>query len=393
MEENNGKKNALVVTTVASTLDHFCRNDISTLQKTYNIHVAANFCLGSNTSLERVQKFKSELIGKNVSVNHINMSRSPVSKENLFAYQQLRNLINCYSFEIIHCHTPIAAMLVRLAARHARKKGTKVIYTAHGFHFFKGAPLKNWLLYFPIEWLLSRYTDLLITINKEDYARAKKYFKAEKVEIIPGVGIDISKFSRPLMDRLEKRKELGLPKDSLVVLSVGELNKNKNHEIVIKAISQLKDPRIHYVICGQGPLDNYLKILSHKLGMENKILFLGYRLDVEEIYKAADIFLFPSKREGLGLAALEAMASGLPIITSNIHGIVDYSVNGVTGFTCNPEDVDGFVNALLKLVNNKEIRDEIGKNNGRAVKKFDVSNSKRKMEKIYSEVIINNESG
>lgn len=186
-----------------------------------------------------------------------------------------------------------------------------------------------------------------------------------------------------VVDESAKRRELGLPEDAIIVLSVGELNKNKNHETVIKAIAKINNPNVYYVICGQGVLENYLRDLTKELGLEKQVHLLGFRKDIPEICKGSDLFVFPSLREGLGLAALEAMASGLPIITSNVHGIVDYSVDEVTGYSCSPADVDGFADAMRKLINNTDLRIEIGCKNIDIVKKYDINLITNEMRKIY----------
>lgn len=376
-------KKALVVTTVASTIDQFCMNDINILNKSYSVQVAANFTIGNNTSNERIKEFKKELKEKNIIVNEMNYNRNPFSKDNFLAYKEIKKLINQNSFELIHCHTPVAAMLVRLAARKARKKGTKIIYTAHGFHFFKGAPIKNWMLFYPIERWLARYTDVLITINKEDYNTAKKSFKAGRVEYIPGVGIDTEKFNEVVIDKSVKRKELGIPDNAFLVLSVGELNKNKNHETVIKAIAKLNNPNVYYVICGQGILGGYIKNLIKQLGLEKQVKLLGYRRDIAEISKASDVFVFPSFREGLSVALMEAMALGLPVICSKIRGNVDLieDVNG--GYLVEPDDIDGYVKSLDKLIQNDALIESMSSYNQKIIKDFDIYNVKRDMEKIY----------
>ncbi|MFE4350594.1 glycosyltransferase family 4 protein [Peribacillus butanolivorans] len=379
-------KKSLVVTTVASTLDQFCMNDIYTLQKTHKIYVIANFNIGNNTSKERVTEFKGELQSKGIILNDVNINRNPFNKCNLSAYQEIKKLIEKNSFDIIHCHTPVAAMLVRLAARKVRKKGTKVIYTAHGFHFFKGAPIKNWILYYPVERWLSRYTDTLITINIEDFERAKKSLKAKKVKYIPGVGINVKRFEQVDVNKLAKRQEIGLLKDSFVVLSVGELNKNKNHETVIKAIAKLNNPNVHYVICGQGILEDYLIKLIKELGLERKVKLLGYRKDIDEICKVADVFAFPSFREGLSVSLMEAMASGLSVVCSDIRGNSDLIEDGKGGFLIKPEDVDGFVNALQKILSNKSYKETFGEFNKNAIEKYNIENVISDMKKIYSEV-------
>jgi glycosyltransferase involved in cell wall biosynthesis len=379
-------KKALVVTTVASTLDQFCMNDISILQESHKVYVAANFKFGNNTSLERVKEFKTELQTKNIAFYDINMNRNPFSKDNFKVYKEVKKLIDRNTFDIIHCHTPVAAMLVRLAARNARKNGTKVIYTAHGFHFYKGAPYKNWFLFYPVEWYLARYTDVLITINTEDYERAKKTFKAKNIKYIPGVGIDIKKFEQKQVDKIEKRKEIGLTEKAFVVLSVGELNKNKNHETVIKAIAKLNNPRICYVICGQGVLEDYLKKMIKDLEIEKQVKLLGFRKDISEICKVTDIFAFPSFREGLSVSLMEAMASGLPVVCTDIRGNSDLIKDGQGGYLKKPADIDGFSNAIQKIYINQSYRDSFGEFNKIAIRKFRIENVISNMERIYSEV-------
>jgi glycosyltransferase involved in cell wall biosynthesis len=367
-------KKILIVSTVSRQFFLFEKGNIDVLKSLgYEVHAAANF----NDSNDRLNAL-------DIIKHPFDIQRSPLSLKNIIAYNQLKKIMNLGNFDAVHCHSPMGGILARLAANSIGI--SPVIYTAHGFHFFKGAPIINWLLYYPVEKFMSKITDTIITINNEDYERAKA-FKAKHIEYIPGVGIDTEKFNVYSRNKIEKRNELGIPLQAFVVLSVGELNKNKNHRVIIEALSKIDKENIYYVICGQGPLLKELKSLSKKVGLEKRIKFLGYRNDIHEIHKAADVFAFPSKREGLGLSALEAMASGLPIITSNIHGIVDYSVNGKTGYSCCPTNKDGFADAILKLFNNEELRIRMGEENKKAVKQYDIANSKKKMEKIYSEVL------
>lgn len=383
--EVNTDKKSLVVTTVASTLDQFCMNDISILLKTHKVSVAANFDVGNNTSKERVKEFKGELESKGIIVNEININRNPFNRSNISAYQEIKKLIEKNSFDVIHCHTPVAAMLVRLASRKVRKNGTKVIYTAHGFHFYKGAPLTNWVLYYPIERWLARYTDVLTTINIEDYERAKKSFKAKKIKYIPGVGIDTNRFQQIDVNKIVKREEIGVPKDSFIVLSVGELNRNKNHETVIKAIARLNNPNVYYVICGQGVLEDYLRKLIEELGLERQIKLLGFRKDIAEICKAADLFAFPSFREGLSVALMEAMASGLPIVCSEIRGNVDLVKDQKGGYLVKPGDVNGFQMNIGKLVKDEALRNKMGMFNREYLNEYDYQRVNMYVESIYKE--------
>lgn len=311
--------------------------------------------------------------------------RSPIKFNNIKTYKKLKDIIDSNEFDIIHCHTPMGGVLTRLAAREARRKNTNVIYTAHGFHFYRGAPIANWLLYFPVESWLARFTDVLITINKEDFNRAKK-FKAKRIKYVPGVGIDTERFSIVTVNKQKKRSEIGIPEDSLIVLSVGELNKNKNHEIIIRALGVLRNPDIYYVICGEGQLEDYLGKLAKELGVDKQVMLLGYRTDIVEISKISDVFAFPSIREGLSLALMEAMSSGLPVICSDIRGNNDLIQEGKGGYLIQPDNIEGFVNALNKIYINVSLRNSMGEFNKRAVSKFDLDNVKIIMKKIYSEV-------
>lgn len=254
--------------------------------------------------------------------HHFDMEfvRAPFSQRNIAAYKQLKQIIETNNYDIIHCHTPVAGVLTRLAARNS--KDTTVIYTAHGFHFYKGAPLINWLIYYPVERFCAKFTDKLITINQEDYHRANSWSLRNngKVYYVPGIGIDLEKIQNISTNKLQKKKELGIPNGVKVLLSVGELNKNKNHEIIIRALSKLDNKDFIYLICGKGELKEYLKNLAKELGVNDRVKFLGYRKDVLEICKVADLFVFPSKREGLPVSLIEAIACGVPCVASDVRG-------------------------------------------------------------------------
>lgn len=308
--------------------------------------------------------------------------RSPINMNNLYVQRKLKKIIDMNEYEIIHCHTPMGGVLGRLAARESRRKGTKVIYTAHGFHFYKDASLISWLVYYPIERWLARFTDVLITINKEDYNRAKT-FKAGRVEYVPGVGIDTNKFKNITIDRKIKRKSLGVKENEFMILSVGELNKNKNHKVIIRALAELGNKNIKYFLCGQGLLEEDLKILAEELGVEDQVRFIGFRNDIPELCKAADLFVFPSYREGLSLSLMEAMSAGLPIIGSKIRGNTDLIQNGNGGFLHAPEDYISIARSIDKLIDNHELRQEMGNRNREEVKKYDKHVVKERMKEIY----------
>lgn len=327
-----------------------------------------------------VYEVNKEIKDMGCRVYDIPFQRSPKSTRNFEAYKLIKNLIAEEEYDLVHTHTPVASTIVRLACK--KKKQVRVIYTAHGLHFYKGAPIKNWLIYYPIERYLSKYTDTLITINKEDFNLAKKHFKAKKIEYVPGVGLDIDKFKKIIINREVKRKEIEVPKDSTVFLSVGELNKNKNHEVVIRAIARLNNPNIHYVICGKGELKKYLINLSKELGVSNQIHLLGLRQDVAEIYNIADLFIFPSFREGLSVSLMEAMSSGLPIICSNIRGNVDLIEKNKGGLLFSPNDVEGLSEAI-KHIFSRKLLNQFGKFNENKIREFSLNSVLEEMESIY----------
>lgn len=311
-------KKALMVATVGGFF-RFELSDIKILKDMgYEVHCASNF-VGDQKS--------AGVKGLNdmgdVKLHQIDFARSPFSSNTLKAYKQLKRLLSEEKFELIHCHTPVGGILTRLAARKYRKHGTKVFYTAHGFHFFEGAPLANWLLFYPVEWLCSWWTDVLLTINQEDYKRAKNKFHAKKTVYIPGVGIDLEKFRSGNVNRVKKRKELGLKKTDKMLLSVGELSKRKNHELVLKALAEIKNPNIKYFICGNGSLANELQHLTETLNITEQVKFLGYRNDISELCQSADLYVFPSLQEGLPVALMEAIACKTPVICSKIRGSTD----------------------------------------------------------------------
>lgn len=316
--------------------------------------------------------------------------RSPLKKNNLQVYKNLKNIVETEEYEIIHCHTPMGGALARLAALSARKKGTRVIYTAHGFHFFEGAPLVNWLAYYPAERWLARYTDVLITINKEDYESAKK-FKANRIEYVPGVGIDTDKFKNIEVNKSEKRKSIGVSEDDFMIISVGELNKNKNHQVIIRAIARLKNKRIKYVLCGEGPLKTELRELSDELGVQHQVKFLGFRKDVPDLMKVADLFAFPSYREGLSLSLMEAMASGLPVVCSKIRGNTDLIEDDRGGYLINGSDELKYVKYVELLINNVSIRYGMKEVNLNKIDEYNVRNVMKKYKNIIRDERTSNE--
>jgi len=366
----------LYVTTISNTMGFFVEHVKMLYDMGHSVEIA---CAEGTKPLNPIYR---EL---NCKVHDIPFSRSPFSRGNLKAYKMLKQLVETEHYDIVHTHTPNASMIARLACRKVRKQGTRVFYTAHGFHFFKGAPLKNWLMYYPVEKFCARYTDVLITINKEDYELAQKKIHAKKVCYVPGVGIDLERIRSFQADRNEVRKSMGVPEDCILLLSIGEINVNKNHQVVVKALAKLGNKNVHYAIAGIGDQKENLLNLAKELGVENQFHLLGYRTDVPAIAKSSDIFCFPSHREGLGLAALETMACGLPIVTSNVHGINDYSQDGVTGYKCSPNDCFAWAEKLDILINAPSKRLAYGENNKIIAENFSTEQIIHYMRNVYNE--------
>lgn len=379
-------KRMLMLASVASMIDQFNMPNIELLKNLgYQVDVACNFEYGNTCSTERIEELKRRLTELGVGCFQIDFTRNVMNlKQDMVAYKQVLKILRSNKYTFLHCHSPIGGVVGRLAGH---KAGIKVIYTAHGFHFFKGAPLLNWLLFYPIEKYLSRYTDMLITINEEDYHRALKKFHAKETTYVHGVGIATEKFAGGEVDVKEKKAELGIPQGAKVLFSVGELNDNKNHATIIKAMKELKDTSCHYVICGRGEGREALEQLALELGIKERVHLLGFRTDVAQIFSVADMYVFPSKREGLSVALMEAMASGLPIVASNIRGNRDLIQDGENGYLVGAEDVSAFADRIQKLLDCPEICEKFGKESRERVKNFDLEKVSEEMRKIYQQVM------
>ena len=316
----------------------------------------------------------------------IPFERTPWKLGNLKSFWMLKKVIEEGKYDLIHCHTPVGALLTRLAATKARRNGTKVMYTAHGFHFFTGAPLRNWLLFYPVEWLLAPMTDVLLTINREDYQRARKCIHTKRIEYVPGVGIDTSKFRRDAGNRQEKRRELGYTERDFLILTVAEMTMNKNHITILKALASLKDDpmfeNLHYLICGRGDMQEKLEDSVEKLGLEEHVKFLGYRNDVPDLYHCCDLFAFMPFREGLSVALMEAMSSRMPIICTKIRGNTDLIEDGVSGIFSenNPQALAA---AIRRLHADPNLRASLGQAAAQQVLKFDEKAVHAQMREIY----------
>ena len=319
----------------------------------------------------------------NIKITSVQIARNPFSRENISAFNELVELVKREKIDYIHCNTPTGGILGRLAGKKCKVK--KVIYQAHGFHFYKGAPLKNWLLYYPVEKILAHLTDAVITINKEDYDLAKSKLrlrKGGKVYYVPGVGIDTAQYKKDDTVRAEKRAEIGLSDGDIALISLGDLIERKNYAVAIRAVAEAQKDNLHYFICGKGPQEEELRAVAESLGVSDRVHFLGYRNDVKELLDASDIFLFTSKQEGLARSMMEAMASGLPCIASNIRGNTDL-LEGAGGYLCETNNSSEYAEKIKILASDSDLRQQMSNSNLSAIQKFSTKTVYEEMLNIY----------
>ena len=376
-----------MVSTTASMTEVSNMDNIALLQDMgYEVHVVGNFVEGNIYSAKKAEEFAKRLDSLNVKHYHIDFTRNFLNfKKMIVSYRQLLKIMKEHKFDFVHCYTPIGGAMARLVCKATK---TKCMYIAHGFHFFRGGPISSWLIFYPLEKILSKYTDIIVTINDDDYNLARKKFankksRKTKVMYIPGVGIDMDKFVIDKEASDNKRQELGLKEGDIMLLSVGELNKNKNHQVVIRALKQLNNKKVKYFICGQGPLEDKHNALIKELGLEEQVHLLGFRTDIKDMCQATDIFVFPSYREGLPLSLMEAMACGKPSVVSNTRGNRDL-VNDKVGIIVEPEDVEGWTEAIDKMC--KCNREEYGERSRNRIEGFSKKVVNVKMKKIYENI-------
>lgn len=342
----------------------------------YEVHCAADF----ETPKYNLKTKALDQLG--VIRHQVKFSRSPVDPANLFSMKRLIQLIREEKFDVLDCHNAVISVFGRIAAKLC--KVSFVVYTAHGFFFYRGSSLKKQVLFKPIEFLLAKWTDLLITINLEDFRASQRMHPRGTAVYVPGIGIDTRAISNLPSNRSKYLTEFGLPNDSSLFLMVGELIPRKNQESAIRAFARARMNHAYLLICGIGQERDHYQKLIHELDMDSQIFLLGYRLDAKELMKSVDIFVFPSIQEGLPVALMEAMASGLPCIASNIRGNTDLIDDRLGGWTFEPHDVD----QLSKLM--KEAREcdfeKIANYNQNKILTFDISNVRSIMNNQYKHI-------
>lgn len=373
-------KKALIVTRVSGFVPQFEMNNVKILQEMgYEIHYAANFDTVVYGEDNR------RLMNTGIKRHHIPFLRSPLSRQVIFCYKRLKQLMLNEEFDLIHCHMPMTGVVARRAAKAVYKEtGRKVpvLYTAHGFHFYKGAPLANWIYYF-VEKHYARYTDRLILINKEDFARAGKFPVRGKTEYTPGIGM------KPLpqpTEGFDLREKYGISPEDKVIVSVGELTNRKNHKTMIEAMDWFRREPVTYLICGTGPLEEELRKQIREMHLENRVILAGYCENIPDILRQADFFAFPSKQEGLPVAVMEAMQAGLPVLGLDIRGNNELIVDGHGGFLFEEDLAEDYVKGLQFYLSYPEEAERMGRWNQEKVKAFSLEHVEKEMRRIYAEV-------
>lgn len=375
--------NVLMIANTASMIKLFNVRNIKILQSLgYKVFVTANFSQPGTISSKEVSEFKKELKELNVTYFDIPFPRgigNPI--KNFQLKKQICRIIKKYNIKAVHTHAPLSSIIARRATHKMR---IKCLYTSHGFQFFHGGRLRDWVLFYPIERFYAHWTDALIVINSDDYKIAK-HFPVNNVYHIPGIGANIKEsVSLSVTEkqdiRSKKREELGILKEDFLILSVGELTKRKNHSTVIKAIAKLNNPRIKYVIAGIGPEKHNLLSMIKSLKLENQVKLLGFRNDIRDLYLAADLNAFISRREGLGMGGLDGVALGLYTIGTANTGIKDYICQPDNGILIdNPTDPNEVAKVIGKVIKSKPVVNINGSN----LMQFDKSNVDNLMRKIY----------
>lgn len=326
----------------------------------------------------------------------IPFERSPYSKGNISAYKALKAVIYNGQYNIIHCHTPMAAALTRLAARKMRKNGLTIIYTAHGFHFFRGAPLLGWLLYYPAEKFLSRFTDIIITINKEDFLSITDLnFKCKDSYIVPGVGVNTESVIDSNDETKKKlRKSYGYSDNDFILFYAAEFIKRKNHRLIIEQLPALrkKIPNIKILLAGRGELLVEIKKLAEHLGVSRYVDFLGFRRDIPELVAMSDVGVSFSLQEGLGITVAEDMFAGLPVVVSYDRGHKEMVIDGFNGYFFDISKPEQFTDKIYELYRYPEKRILMGLNAKKSIQKFSIENALAAHISIYKSVIEKDET-
>ncbi len=375
-------KRILILSETASVQDLYNRSNLNLLLESgWEIHVGCNFQLGNTTSVNRVRAFAAELDGAGIVRHQINFLplSNPFARQTA-ASRETERLVREIPFDLIHC---LSETCLYCAGHFAKKSGVPVMLTTYSFPVYKGVSLRKRIKYAPKLRKAVSYADVVICCCGEDYRYAKTKLSAKNTVYIPGIGIDPYHFRAPSINRARMRDLMEIPQNAAALISIGALTSEKNHEVILKAVSRLRMLELHYIICGAGNNDNHLYKLTRKLRIEDRVHFAKNRDDTANLLHACDIFCLPSRREGPDISALAAMEAGLPLVTSNIQGINDFMEDGVTGYTSKPDSVAGFIQGIEQLTEDKKLRQKIGLHNRIAVQPFYRENTEKIMRKVY----------
>lgn len=368
----------LFVTTISDTVNAFLIPHIKWLIEHGNeVGVAFN----------TVQEVNPELVSLGCKVHPINFQRNPFKQENLTAYKNIKKIIINEGYSLVHVHTPVASFLTRLACRNI--ENVQVLYTAHGFHFFKGAPKRNWAIYYTLEKLVARWTDGIITMNEEDYHSAKrlKLRTNNAIYKIHGIGLDLNKF-RPQTGekKVQLRREYGYGTEEFILIYVGELSYRKNQDLLIEAVSRIKEeiPQIKLLLVGDGERMNEYKEMVTKLGVKKNVELLGYRKDIQQLMTISDVAISTSRQEGLPVNVMEAMATGLPLIVTDCRGNRDLVYSGENGFVVGVNDVNACAESIVNLYHSIDLRNEFAEKNREYIQRYSLNQVLNEMKEIYA---------
>lgn len=367
-------KKVLYITTVSRTINAFLVPHIQMLlDEGYQVDIAT--CID--------KPIDSSLIERGVKVFNIPFGRNPLHPGNIKAFVKLIQIQKKEQYDIVHVHTPVASLFGRLLK--IRFPKIKTIYTAHGYHFLKGGPKIGWLLYYPIEKVMAKLTDITITINQEDYDITVKKLRPEKTYLMNGVGLDLSHYKILSEEQnLGKRQELGLEVDDFVIIMIAELNENKNQIQLIKAMELLKDnyPDIKAILVGEGHKLKELQQEVNNRGLNRQMQFLGFRTDINELINISNIGVLLSYREGLPRNLMELMACGRKVIGTNIRGCRDIIVDETVGNIVSVEDEKGLAKEIEQIYYTRELEFKLSPH----LKSYEVDSILRELKQIYTKM-------
>ena len=306
-------------------------------------------------------------------IYNLPMERNPYRFQTFKAIKQLKEIIKSNNYDVVHCHTYAGKFIGILAAKSFRKDGLKIVYSAHGFQYYKNAPLYNWLIFMPIDKWLVKNVDLLITSNQEDYETAHKYnFNAKNIVKCCGVGIKTDKFDKQIKTKEEVRKELNIPNDAFVLIYVAELNHNKNQQMLLKAYKELENkiPNLYMLLVGPDHYNGKIQNIIKNNGWMNNIKCLGWRSDIPDLIKASDVAVPSSYREGFGLNILEYMYCKIPVVATNNRGHKETIKDWETGFLVPSNDYELMSQYVLNLYEDNELYTHITENANKIVDSY-----------------------